>query len=388
MKMPRGTASPAVMKLAQPAAESLVIARVDAIPVELPLAKPMFMAGVKIERAENLLVRIEARNGAVGWGEAASATVTGELLPGMVTAVERYLAPLLIGQDALQHAMLTARCAQALRHNSGTKAAVEMALLDLVGRHLRVPVSDLLGGALRDSVRPMWLLGNRTAAENIAEARRKQEDGFNFFKLKVGVKSVEEEIEETLALREALGEDVTLCADANMGYTLPVAGHYIARTAGARLLFLEQPLRNDDLAGMAALAKTSPLPLGADQAIDSVKDILDYQRAGAAAGVNLKTRRLGGISVTVHAGRICETLGLSIDLACKVAESSISAAALVQIGAVLANLDWGISPTNYYLAVDTVREPLRPQHGVVAITRGYGLGVEVLEDVIARYRVC
>jgi len=375
------------MKSAGRAAEPLVIARVDAIPVGLPLAKPMLMSGMTIERTENLFVRIEARNGMVGWGEAASAPLAGELLPQMVSGVERDLAPLLVGQDALRHATLTARCAQALRRNSGTRAAVEMALLDLVGRHLQVPVSDLLGGALRDTVQPMWLLGNRTVAENIAEAGRKREEGFNFFKLKIGVKPVDEEIEETLALRQALGGDVTLCADANMGYTLPVARHFIEKTAGARLLFLEQPLRDSDLAGMAALAKESPVPLGADQAVGTVQDILDYQRAGAAAGMNLKTRRLGGISVTAHAGRVCETLGLSVDLACKVSESSVSAAALVQIGAVLANLDWGISPTNYYLAVDTVREPLRPRHGTIGVTRSDGLGVEVLEDVITRHRI-
>src|SRR5215470_404503 len=81
---------------------SLIIRRVDAIPVALPLKAPMAMSGVTIATAENLIVRIEAKSGAVGWGEAASApTMTGDTLGGLVAAVHDHLAPLLLGQDAL-----------------------------------------------------------------------------------------------------------------------------------------------------------------------------------------------------------------------------------------------------------------------------------------------
>ncbi|HXW26666.1 MAG TPA: hypothetical protein VEK73_18120, partial [Xanthobacteraceae bacterium] len=79
----------------------LLIRRVDAVPVALPLAKPMTMAGVTIVHAENVLVRIEANDGTVGWGEAASApTMTGDTLGGLVAAVRDHLGPLLIGADA------------------------------------------------------------------------------------------------------------------------------------------------------------------------------------------------------------------------------------------------------------------------------------------------
>src|SRR5687768_15344735 len=274
----------------EPGGAALRIRRVEAIPVALPLRKPMLMAGVRIEFAENLIVRIEAENGLVGWGEAASApTMTGDLGAGMVAAVNGYLAPLLVGEDALQHALLARRCASALLHNGGAKAAVDMAVLDLVGRHAGLPVCDLLGGALRDSVKPMWLLGNKAVSEDIAEAHDKLAAGFGFFKIKVGVKPVTEEIAATLELRRALGPDVTLCADANMGYDRKSAQQYASGTADAGLLFFEQPLRHDDIDGMAALARVSPVPLCADEAIGAIKDIYDYERAGAAAGMNLKT---------------------------------------------------------------------------------------------------
>src|SRR5215468_6205560 len=112
----------------------LIIRRVDAIPVALPLLKPMKMAGVTIAKAENLLVRIEAADGTVGWGEAASApTMTGDTLGGLVAAVRDHLAPLLVGQDAWTRPTLipTLRCG--LIGNTGAFSAIEMALLDLAG---------------------------------------------------------------------------------------------------------------------------------------------------------------------------------------------------------------------------------------------------------------
>ncbi len=383
-----GTAAVTLKNMPQLAGGALRIRRVEAIPVAMPLRKPMLMAGVRIEFAENLLVRIDAENGAVGWGEAASApTMTGDLRAGMVAAVNEHLAPLLAGQDALQYAWLARRCAGALLHNGGAKAAVDMAILDLAGKHAGVPVCDLLGGAVRSAVRPMWLLGNKTVAEDIAEAGEKRAAGFRFFKIKVGVKAVAEEIAATLDVRRALGPDIALCADANMGYDKSSARRYAAGTADANLLFFEQPLRHDDLDGMAALARNSPVPLCADEAIGSIKDIYDHHRAGAASGMNLKTIKLGGLSAAVHAGRVCESLGLAINLACKVAESGIGAAALVHVGAVLGNLDWGISVTNHYLAADIVRHAVRPRDGEIQVAREPGLGVEVDENEIARVRI-
>ena len=137
----------------------LVIRRVDAIPVALPLKAPMTMSGVTIATAENVLVRIEAKGGAVGFGEAASApTMTGDTLGGLVAAVRDHLAPLLVGQNALARAELKRIMARALVGNTGAHSAVEMALLDLAGRVLDRRLIDLIGSERRNAVRPMWLL--------------------------------------------------------------------------------------------------------------------------------------------------------------------------------------------------------------------------------------
>ena len=171
----------------------LVIRRVDAIPVALPLKSPMKMAAETITAAQNLLVRIEAADGTVGWGEAASApTMTGDTQGGLVAAVRDHLAPLLVGKDARDWAALRKPMHRALVGNGGAHSAVEMALLDLIGRATGQRLIDLIAKPRRNAVKPMWLLGNPTAEADVAEAHAKLKEGFNFFKLKIGVKPLRE----------------------------------------------------------------------------------------------------------------------------------------------------------------------------------------------------
>lgn len=371
----------------EPAVKPLTIKRLEAIPVAIPLAKPVTMAGERIEEARNLLVRVEAADGLVGWGEASSAPrMTGDLLGGMVEAVNRHLAPLVVGQDALRRAELAQRCAHALHGNGGAKSAVDMAVTDLVGRHFGVPAADLLGGAVRETLRPMYLLGNPRVEDDIAEAQKKMKEGFTFFKLKVGIKQPLEEAAAAVAVRQQIGADVALCADANMGMTLPNARLFVERARDADLLFLEQPLRDDDLEGMAELARVSPVPLNGDEAIGSVASILALHRARAIQGANIKTIKMGGIGATVRAMSVCAALGLNINLACKVAESSIGAAALVQLGCVAPNLAWGVSITNHYLAEDLVAAPVSIERGAIRRPRGPGLGIDVKDSQVNRFR--
>jgi muconate cycloisomerase len=369
-------------------AAPLKIRRIDAIPVALPLKKPVVMAGERIERSMNLLVRIEAEDGLVGWGEASSAPqMTGDLLPGMVAAVDTCLAPLLAGQDALQRAALARRCARALVGNTGAKCAVDMALADLVGRHLGVSLADLFGGALREDLLPMYLLGNPKVEDDIAEARRELAAGWRFFKLKIGIKHPLEEAEAAVEVRRCLGPEVALCADANTGMTFADARLFAQRAREANLMFIEQPLPGDDFEGMAALARACDTPLNGDESIGSVADLRMLHRMGAIQGANIKTIKLGGVGPAVQAMWACDTLGLSINLACKVAESSIAAAAVAQLGCLAPNLDWGLNVTQHYLAEDVCDTPVPIVRGTLRRPAGAGLGVQVSEARVERFRI-
>jgi len=368
---------------------ALVIRRVDAIPLALPLRKPLRMAAETVTHARNILVRIEAVDGTVGWGEAASApTMTGDTLGGLTAAVRDHLGTALIGTDAWMRPALMKRLRAVLHGNPGAHSAVELALLDLAGQASGVRLIDLVGGPLRREVAPMWLVGNATPDEDVAEAKAKAREGIRLFKLKlkVGVKPLDSEIVTALAVREALGPDVSICADANCGFSYDAARRYLAATREVDLLFLEQPFADGDLKGLAGLARRTALPIGADEGIHSLRDIEAHAAAGAG-GVSLKLIKLGGFAAALNAGALCRRLGLAVNVAAKMAESSLGAAATVHLACALDNIDWGVSLTHFYLAEDILRAPLAMEDGRVALPGKAGLGVEIDEAAVARLRV-
>jgi muconate cycloisomerase len=311
--------------------------------------------------------------------------MTGDTQGGLVAAVRDHLAPLLAGRDALDRPALVAALRRTLMGNTGAHSALEMALLDLAGRASGMRMIDIIGRPLRQRVTPMWLLGNATTEQDIAEAHVKEAEGFHLFKLKIGVKPLGVEIAAALAMRAAFPK-MPLCADANCGLTLAAARRYAEKTRDARLLFVEQPLAHDDLAGLKALTRGSKVPIGIDEGIHSLADIEAHARAGAK-GISLKLIKLGGITQALGAGRLCRKLGLKINVAAKIAETSIGTAAAVHLACAVSNVDWGVSLTNFYLADDIVKRPLRVADGAVALPDGPGLGVEVDEAAVARFRV-
>jgi muconate cycloisomerase len=186
-------------------------------------------------------------------------------------------------------------------------------------------------------------------------------------------------------VRAALGPDIPICADANCGFAPAAARRYLDGTRSAGLMFLEQPLGHHDLKGLAALTRTAPIPIGADEGIHSLADIAAHARAGAG-GVSLKLIKLGGMSAAIAAAQACERLGLAVNVAAKIAESGIASAAAVHLACAAPSVAWGVSLTHFYLAADIVKEPLTITDGTVGLPEKPGLGVEVDEAAVARLR--
>src|SRR5262249_35791471 len=157
-----------------------------------------------------LFVRIRTVTGAEGWGEApANPIMSGETLEGMKAVIEGYIAPKLIGRQALDRKGLLQEIRSGLYGNGAALTAVDLALLDLAGRVLGVSAVDLLGGAVRRSVRPLWLIGGSGDPDaDVKGAMELYDQGFRAFKLKVAVASVETEIRCVAMLRDALGAEV------------------------------------------------------------------------------------------------------------------------------------------------------------------------------------
>jgi muconate cycloisomerase len=261
----------------------------------------------------------------------------------------------------------------------------------VVGRATGRPVHALLGERRRDRVPILAVIAGGDLAGDLRDAATKKDAGFSAFKIKVGVEGPAQDAARTRSICETLGPGLLVCADANQGFSRQEAGDFMQAVAGAGLAFLEQPVRADDLAGMAAMAaagkKAGDIAVAADEGIHGLEDITRHHDAGAAQGVGLKAIKLGGLRAVVEAGRLCERLGLRVNLACKTGESSIACAAALHAAAVLPDLAWCLTLTNGALAADVTAQPLRVERGHAEMLNRPGLGIEVDEARLRRYRI-
>jgi L-alanine-DL-glutamate epimerase-like enolase superfamily enzyme len=377
---------------------------IEPIAVSLPMKKPVQMAGETVTRADNVLVRIEAEDGVVGslvgWGEAASApTMTGETVASMMAAVA-YMTPVLLQRSADDVGGASAAMDAAMYGNSGAKAAIEIALHDLVGRATGRPLHALFGELKRRRMPVLAVVGSDDAAADLCEAEMRYAAGYRAFKIKVGLAAPEADAERTRVICTALkahskehgkehdkesGGACLVSSDANQGYSAEAALRYVQALADCGLDFFEQPVAARDLDGMARVAAAAPgICIGADEGIHSAADIARHHERDAARGASLKAIKLGGLRALFAAGCLCERLDMRINISCKTGESSVASAAAAHIAAVVPALAWGLTVTNPGLAEDVVVAPLRVENGHVAVPDGPGLGIEVDERRVRR----
>jgi muconate cycloisomerase len=366
------------------------IKRVEAIAVSFPMKKPVFMAGVEIRAADNVLVCIEADNGVVGWGEAASApTMTGETVESMMAAIG-YLTPAVEGRLAEDIAGMVAAMSHRMYANNAAKAAIEMALHDLVGHATSRPVYALLGGKRRSRMAILGVISTGELASDLREAESKKAQGYAAFKIKVGIGKPLVDAERTRRVCALIGRGGLISSDANQGWSTDEAVQYVRAVADAGLDFFEQPVHADDIAGMATVAdaahKAGNVAIGADESIHSLEDLHRFHERHAARGVSLKTIKLGGMRAVVEAGWLCERLGLNVNVAAKTGESSIACAAAMHMAAALPQIAWGLTLSNEGLAEDVTARPILIERGHVEISDAPGLGVEVDEERVRRHR--
>jgi muconate cycloisomerase len=364
------------------------IKTIEPLAVSLPMKKPVQMAGETVAHADNVFVRIQADDGAVGWGEAASApTMTGETVAGMMAAIA-HMTPKLLGCAADDFAGAAAAMDAQLYGNSGAKAAIDMALHDLVGRATGRPVHALLGIKVRSRMPVLAVIGTEDAAADLREAEARFAAGYRAFKIKVGLASPEADAARTRLVCQALKnhapegrvESCLVSADANQGFTVDGALHYVRAIGDCGLDFFEQPVGAHDLAGMSRIAAATTVAIGADEGIHAPDDIARHHERNAARGVSLKAIKLGGLRAMLEASRLCARLGMQVNISCKTGETSLASAAAVHVAAVAPQIAWGLTVTSGGLAEDVTAAPLRIENGHVEVLERPGLGIDVDES--------
>jgi len=349
---------------------------------DIPVKRPHKMSFTTLEAVNFAFVRLETSDGLVGWGEAAclgGPTWSEESSESVAVTIERYIAPWLVGRDATRIEAVSREMARRVQGNPFARAAVEMALWDLNGRALGVPVHRLLGGRVRDNVPLSWSLAVESSDGEVAEAREKVAHGHRIFKIKTAAHPVAHDVERVRRLREAVGPEISLRVDANQGWDRATALQAIRALEPYRLDFVEQPVPRWDGEGMAEIARAVTVPVMADESCCSIHDALAIARRGGVSILALKLTKSAGILGTMAIARIAEAAGMSCYVGCMI-ETSLGTAAYLQVALAAAPVTWGCELFGpLLLEGDVVSRPVRYANGAILALDGPGLGVEIDE---------
>jgi L-alanine-DL-glutamate epimerase-like enolase superfamily enzyme len=368
------------------------ITRIEPLPVTVPLKKGLSAKTAHGEHATSLfvLVRVHTDQGLIGLGEATiSALWSGETQAGTVAAINDYISPVLVGKDPRDITAARGAMDHQIKLNPFTKAAVEMALWDIAGKAVGLPVYQLLGGQVRDRVRIKLVLW----AYDIPTVRAMAEEflgwGVSCLKVKVGL-DPESDIARVRAIRELAGPDMAMTIDANTGWTVAQATYCLRRLADTNLVLAEQPIPAGDPAALAGLRRDTPFPIMADESVFSLQDAWLLTAHRAADIFSVYPGKHGGIAATAEIVAVAKAAGLRCAIGSNL-ELGVGTAAMLHVAAAFPEIDSDAFPADtigpFYYEGDLITKPLDLGPPYAKIPEGPGLGVELDEEQLRRWRV-
>jgi muconate cycloisomerase len=338
-----------------------------------------------------LILKLHTDEGVTGLGEVSSTPVwSGEDSLTASHIITSFLEPALLGEDPRDIERLTIKMRRAVAGHPFTKSGLEIALWDILGKSAGLPVYRLLGGAVRSRI-PIKMSISGASPERAAElARWAVSQALKTAKVKVGIEP-DGDLARVRAVRDAVGPTFRLGVDANGGWSPRIAIQTVRRMAEeSNIYFAEQPVAPLDVQWMADVRRSVPVPVMADESCYTVQDAMAIVRAGAADILSVYVGKGGGIgparkiaSVAEAAGLTC-TVGSNLELGIASAAMAHLAAATTGIGAEEFPCDI-LGPLAY--EHDLLQESLDVRDGTVAVPEKPGLGVEIDEEMLARYRV-
>jgi muconate cycloisomerase len=380
------------------------IEKIDLFHVALPNRRPHKWKGLTGAIGGYMLVRITGSGGFTGWGEAPAikdwggdhGRYYGETPGTTKVVIRKHLAPAVIGAEAIP-ASLHSLMDGAIKGYPYAKASIEMAVYDLLGRSLGVPVHTLLGGRVRDVIPVAHSIGLLPMDEAVAECVQVVKEGIRTIKIKVGV-DASRDVELVRRVRDAVTPAVDLCVDANQGYAGPAEAIRVIRAMEPyRLKYVEQPV--EGLAAMAEVARVIETPVMADESAWTPQDVLEIVQSRAADIISIYTTKPGGLYKAMQVAAVAHAAGLPCNVNGSVetgvgnlANLHLAAAALpVTLACVVpvstpAEAQHGQLAGIYYKD-DLLRSPFSLVDGAVQVPEGPGLGMDVDEEKVQIYRV-
>lgn len=303
---------------------------------EIPLIEPFRISSGASSVSLTSIIEIETDEGLIGYGEgAASRYVTGENLEGMVRAIN-ILVNGITGLNPLDIEQIYWKMEDLMIRNPAAKAAVDIAIHDLIGKILQQPIYKILGG-YRDYALTDLSLGINEPEIMAQKAKKAIEQGFDTIKIKVGT-TYKEDIARVKAIREAVGPEIFLRVDANQAWNPKEALKIIDKLAEFDIELVEQPVPAWDIDGLAYVTAHSPIPIMADESVLNARDALRIIKEHAADLINIKLMKCGGIREAIKINTIAEASGVKCMLGCMISETNVSVTAAASLGAALKNI--------------------------------------------------
>lgn len=377
------------MSTRQPSAASgpLTIASVEVVPVRLPLREPFVVAYATMSHVESVLVRLRTAEGAEGWGEATpDSNVTGETYHGTAATLRHDLAPALLGRDARDREEMLRALDARVEGAPAAKAALDVALHDLLARALGVPLWLLLGGRGTDALTISRVVSMGPPAAMAEAAGRHVAAGFATVKVKVGDPDDPLlDARRLAAVREAVGPGVAIKVDANQGWRTPgVAIAAIRAAAASRPLYVEQPVAAWNLEGLAEVRRQTGATVMVDEGCHGPRDMLRVVSLRAADLVNIKLMKTGGLQQALRLNALAEAAGIDAQVGTMV-ESSVASAAGLHLALALGNVR-GVEMGGPLMLAEDIGDAVGwYDRGRISLPDRPGLGIETDEAAVRRF---
>jgi L-alanine-DL-glutamate epimerase-like enolase superfamily enzyme len=366
------------------------IDQIEIIPVDVPRSKVLRLARYgnlgEGEPFEFVLTRVHTDEGVTGVGEAPPLPpLSPESQPVVAAVIERWLAPQLLGVDPFEIEEIWARMDYVAPTYSMAKAALDMALWDIKGKALGLPVYRLLGGSPPEKIHNVALIGLGEPEEVASTAEGLVADGFIGIRLKIGPGN---DVECVAAVRDAIGEDVSLRVDCNQGYGVADAVKMIREIEPYGVELVEQPTVWWDFGSLAEVAAAVDTPVMPHESMYLLSDVKNLIDAGAVGVLGLKTYRpWGGVTGAMRLLEMARVMNIPCMFHDDVELGVSLAAATHLISAYRRVITHKCELSGYpeWMSDYVVKKPIRFEGGFVYVPDGAGLGVELDDKKLDRY---
>jgi o-succinylbenzoate synthase len=310
----------------------MTVRRIEVYSVSFSFYSPLRTASGTCQKSESIIVKIITDDGLIGYGEASPTTTAHESSRTILGALDR-LAGLLGDADTTGVNSVIEKMDLNLPGNPSAKAAIDIALHDILGQKLGKPLFALFGGFRGIQTDITLSSGIPQIAQ---EARNAVIQGFKALKIKVAIPS-ESDFEKVQTVRNSAGPDISLRIDANQGWKPDKAIEILNRLEPLGVEFVEQPIKANDHKGLRKIRKHTKIPVMADESVCSPKDAKNVIRNEAVDLINVKLMKCGGILKAKEIAEIAQEANVPCMLGC-MAESNIGITAAVHLASALANI--------------------------------------------------